>query len=102
MFPSEDDVDASRQRRALRYKPRYTVNEVNLMGPGDILLLETDGLRDHERSDGERFVPGHLEAVLRSVKGGSAREIHEAVLDAAAGFAPFEDDTSLVVIKRRT
>ncbi len=102
MFPSEDDVDASRQRRALRYKPRYTVNEVNLMGPGDILLLETDGLRDHACGDDETFVPDHLEKVLRSTKNGSAQEIQEAVLDAAADFAPLDDDTSLVVIKRRS
>jgi serine phosphatase RsbU (regulator of sigma subunit) len=101
MFPSEDDVDASRQLGALRYKPRYTVNEVNLMSAGDVLLLATDGLRDHERGDDEPFVPQRLETVLRQVKGGSAREIHEAVLDAAAAFAPFTDDTSLIVIKRK-
>jgi serine phosphatase RsbU (regulator of sigma subunit) len=101
MFPSEDDVDASRHLGALRYKPRYTVNEVNLMGAGDVLLLATDGLRDHERSDGDAFVPRHLEKVLRGTKGASARDIHRAVLATAADLAPFEDDASLIVIKRK-
>lgn len=100
MFPSEDDVDVSRNLGAFRYKPKYTVNEVNLMGVGDILLLLTDGYADHARGDDTPFVPGVLEASLRAVKHRSAKEIYETVRDRALEFAPTDDDMTLVVIKR--
>ena len=32
LFPSEDDVDVTRILTPIGYKPRYTVNEVNLLG----------------------------------------------------------------------
>jgi serine phosphatase RsbU (regulator of sigma subunit) len=99
MFPSEDDVDLARNLGALHYKPRYAVNEVNLMAPGDILLLMTDGLAEHERGT-ESFVPSRLESVLREVKHASATEIFRAIVDAAISFEPPTDDLSLVVVKR--
>lgn len=102
MFPSEDDVDASRNLGALRYKPSYTVNEVNLMGQGDILLLATDGLAEHERGPDDAFVPGHLDTVLREVKHLPARDIYQRLLEAVLAFAPAKDDISMVVIKRRS
>lgn len=100
MFPSEDDIDVSRNLGAFRYKPKYTVNEVNLMGIGDILLLLTDGYADHARDDDTPFVPGLLEDSLRAVKHRPAREIYEALRDRALEFAPAADDMTLVVIKR--
>jgi len=100
MFPSEDDVDLSKNLGALRYKPSYTVNEVNLMGLGDILLLLTDGYAEHARSDDSPFTPGVLERTLRSVKHLSAQAIYEAVRDRALSFAPATDDMTMVVIKR--
>jgi serine phosphatase RsbU (regulator of sigma subunit) len=99
MFPSEDDIDASRNPPPLLYKESYSVNEVNLMGAGDILLLFTDGLAGHEHRD-EAYIPGRLEALLRSVKHQSAKQIFEAIRDDAVAFAPPEDDLSLVVIRR--
>jgi hypothetical protein len=36
---SEDRADAQLYPRALGYKKRYTVNELNLMGQGGVLLL---------------------------------------------------------------
>ena len=47
IMPSEDDVDISKNLGPLGYKPSYTVNEVNLLGIGDILVLYTDGLSEH-------------------------------------------------------
>jgi serine phosphatase RsbU (regulator of sigma subunit) len=99
MFPSADDVDVSRNPGALRYKERYTVNEVNLMGPGDILLLYTDGLGELSRGD-ELYLPGRLEERLREIKGAPVDEIYRQVMDDALDWAPIEDDTTLVVIKR--
>ena len=99
IFPSEEDVDGARNMGALRYKPRYTVNEVNLMGVGDILLLMTDGIAEHEHDDVD-FVPSMLEDIIRANKNASAREIFIAVRDAALSFAPATDDMTLVVVKR--
>jgi serine phosphatase RsbU (regulator of sigma subunit) len=100
MFPSEDDVDISRTVAPLGYKPRYAVNEVNLMGAGDLLLLMTDGVADHDTQDHKPFVPGALEETLRAVKHRSAQEVYEAVVDRAASFATVQDDMTVVVIKR--
>jgi serine phosphatase RsbU (regulator of sigma subunit) len=100
MFPSEDDVDISRNLGPLGYKPRYTVNEVNLMGSGDLLILMTDGLADHQRDDHQPFVPDRLEETLRANKHRSAREVYESVVDHALAFAAPDDDMTLVVIKR--
>ena len=100
MFPSEDDIDISKNFAPLGYKPRYTVNEVNLMGDGDILLLHTDGLSEHERQGGETFFPKLLEETVRANKSRSAQGIYEAIVDRAASFAPLADDLTLVVIKK--
>jgi serine phosphatase RsbU (regulator of sigma subunit) len=101
MFPSRDDVDATRNLGALSYRASYTVNEVNLLGQGDILLLLTDGLDDHLVRDTDPFVPDRLEDVLRATKERPAREIFAAVRDDALAAGPLQDDMSLVVIKRR-
>jgi len=99
MFPTETEVEEKLDDIPLAYKKKYTVNEVNLMAPGDILFLTTDGLVEH--SDGDRdFVPGPFLETVRRVKHLPAREIVAAVREAMVEFAPPEDDTSMVVIKR--
>jgi hypothetical protein len=100
LFPSEDDVDVTRILRPIGYKPRYTVNEVNLLGEGDILMLHTDGLDEHTRDDGRIFVPEELETVVRENKHRSAHEIYEAVRERTLAFAPLEDDMTVVIIKK--
>ena len=100
LLPSEDDIDRSKNLAPLGYKPRYTVNEVNLLGSGDILLLYTDGLSELSQKEGRAFVPGELETALRASKHLSAKEIFEAVRDRAASFAALEDDMTVVVIKK--
>jgi len=100
MFPSEDDIDSSKNFGPLRTKPAYKVNQVDLMGDGDILLLHTDGLSEHERENGETFFPGHLEDTLRMHKHDSAATIYEAILDRATTFAPLTDDVTVVVVKK--
>ena len=81
----------------LGYKEKYTTNELNLMGHGDVLLLFTDGLTDS-------FCPytqGRLERAVSRAKDGTAEEIcREIFADRNASFEP-EDDISLVVIKYR-
>jgi serine phosphatase RsbU (regulator of sigma subunit) len=99
MFPTETDIDEKLDSTPLAHKKKYTVNEVNLMAPGDILLLYTDGLNEHLAED-QPFFPDRLEDTVRRVKRGSSREIAAAIRDDMVAFAPPQDDTSLVVIKR--
>lgn len=99
-MPSYDDIDQQDRRPPLGYKERYEVNEITLMGVGDILLLYTDGLGDH--TDGrEEYFPGRVEQVLRMTKDLSARAIFDAIRDDMLSFAPFSDDVTIVVIKRQ-
>jgi serine phosphatase RsbU (regulator of sigma subunit) len=94
--PGEDHADADRFDRALGYKKRYTINELNLMGQGDILLLHTDGLVDCFSA----FTPNQLERIVSHGQDGSAQEICAAIVDGMLEFAGKSDDISLVVIKR--
>jgi serine phosphatase RsbU (regulator of sigma subunit) len=100
MFPTETGVEERIESRPLAYKKKYTVNEVNLMAPGDILFLYTDGLGDHAAA-GTSYLPARFEATVRRTKHLAAREIVAAVHEDMHRFAPQTDDVSLVVIKRR-
>ncbi len=93
--PGEDQADAKRYQRALGYKKRYTVNNLNLMGQGDVLLLYTDGLLDP-------LSPYRQEELERSVsrgRDGTARDICETILFDRRNMAEQTDDLTLVVIK---
>jgi serine phosphatase RsbU (regulator of sigma subunit) len=94
--PSEDHADARHYERALGYKKRYTVNDLNLMGRGDILFLYTDGLIDNF----SQFTMNHFERTVSLSKDWSARDICGAVLDERGAMEKQTDDISLVVIKR--
>jgi len=94
--PSEDHADVGHYERALGYKKRYTVNELNLMGQGDILFLYTDGLLDPFSS----FSQERMELTVSRTKNANAKEICEAILDDRRMIVEQTDDLSLVVIKR--
>ena len=98
-LPSNSVVDWHQVKSGLGFKDRYEVNEWTLMGSGDLLLLYTDGLVEHERR-GEPYFPNHLEQIIRATKHLSAAEIVPTVLDDVRTFANPTDDVSLVVIKR--
>jgi serine phosphatase RsbU (regulator of sigma subunit) len=83
----------------LGFKDQYQTNEWTLMGAGDILLLHTDGLTEHQ-SGPESYVPARLEEVLRRVKYRPAREIFEAIKEDLLRFAAPSDDISVVVVKK--
>jgi len=93
--PTEDHADAGHYELALGYKKRYKVNELNLMGRGDVLLLYTDGLLDSFSP----FSRGKLERAISHAKEGSAKEICEAILQKRRAATAQTDDLSLVVIK---
>jgi len=92
---ARDDADVKLFPSVLGYKERYTTNELNLMGQGDILLLFTDGLTDPFSP----YAQGQLERAVSRAKDGTAEEIcNEIIADRIASFQP-SDDISLVVIR---
>lgn len=99
-LPGREDIDARRCPSVLGEKEQYTVNEISLMGNGDILLLYTDGFADHSNRSGEPFSRIRLEPLLRDLKHLPAREICLALRDELFRFADPGDDISYVVIKK--
>ena len=95
--PAAHHADAKRYERALGYKKRYTVNNLNLLGHGDVLLLYTDGLIE----PGSPYTQAQLEQAVSREKDGSAQTICEAIVRARQAAAPQSDDLTLVVIKYR-
>jgi len=94
--PAEDHADAGHFERALGYKKRYTINELNLMGQGDILLLHTDGLLNSFSA----FTENHLERIVSQARNDSAQEICTAIVHEMLSVMGKTDDISLVAIKR--
>lgn len=98
-LPSKDDIDSRFNFSRLGYKKKYSVNELNLMGYGDILLLYTDGFSEHGEPGNEYFKV-RLENKVKEIKLAPAREIFKEVKQDLLNFATPEDDISFVVIKR--
>ncbi len=98
-LPSDNVIDRNRSRSVLGFKEQYEINEWHLMGTGDILLLHTDGLTEHNRN-GEPYFPKHLQQKVREVKHLSAHAIFEAIQSNFLEFAEPADDASIIVIKR--
>ncbi len=86
----------------LGVKEKYTVNEINLMGRGDILVLYTDGLTDHRDAQGGKYFPARLESMLRANKARPAREIFERIKADMLAFNPNPDDDVTVVVIKKT
>ena len=95
--PAEHHADAGRYEKALGYKKRYTVNNLNLLGHGDVLLLYTDGLIE----SGSPYTHEQLRHAVSRAKDGSAQAICEAIVHDRQATAPQSDDLTLVVIKYR-
>jgi serine phosphatase RsbU (regulator of sigma subunit) len=99
LLPSFDAIDRNvTEASSFGFKQHYEMNDWQIMGAGDILLLHTDGLTDHARGD-DAYAPDVLEAKVREVKRRDARGIYEAIMADVAAFAPPVDDVSMVVVK---
>jgi phosphoserine phosphatase RsbU/P len=73
------------------------------LAPGDLVLLYTDGVTDTRRSSGERFGDERLLAVVEDARGGTARDLVEAIVGAIAEFQgdePAADDVTIVALRR--
>jgi serine phosphatase RsbU (regulator of sigma subunit) len=99
ILPSLAGIDRNIMDSGLRFKDQYELNEWSLMGEGDILLLQTDGLVEHSHGE-EAYFPVRLEAMLRRVKHQTAGEIFAAIKEDVLAFSAPSDDISIVVIKR--
>jgi sigma-B regulation protein RsbU (phosphoserine phosphatase) len=72
--------------------------------PGEALVLCTDGILERRDPRGEFFGTEGLAAVVRKNLALGAQDILEKVFEATLAFGdgrPFEDDATLVVVKRR-
>jgi len=98
-IPSYEDIDRKTTQTVLGFKEKYTLNEISLMGRGDILLLYTDGLSELNKGE-EEYFPAHLENLLRRCKNETARNIAEALKSDLLSFNCPHDDVSYVVIKK--
>ncbi len=80
-------------------KPPYEVNEISLMGKGDILILYTDGLSDHENEDNENYFPDRLESIIRKTKNLTLEKMFDAIREDILSFAAPKDDISYILIR---
>jgi sigma-B regulation protein RsbU (phosphoserine phosphatase) len=77
---------------------------VAYMQPGDLLVMCTDGILERRSADGSFFGEERLRDLVREKRGASARAVLEAIFDASEAFGgtrPWEDDATVVVVRRR-
>lgn len=97
MLPSAEDPDEQLYPSLYGYKRRYTINEINLLAPGDMLLLHTDGLSEHA---GGKYFPTEIERLLRAAGDEAAADICARIREEVLSAGPIRDDISFVVIKK--
>jgi len=97
MLPSCADPDDRANPRLYAHKKRFTVNEIDLLAVGDILLLYTDGLTEY--ADGSYF-PERLERLLSQVRDRPAAEISDCIEEDLLRHGEPCDDVSVVVIRK--
>ena len=73
------------------------MNNLNLMGQGDVLLLYTDGLIEPQSP----YTQAHLEQAVSRAKDNGAQAICEAIVRDRQAAAAQTDDLTLVVIRYR-
>ena len=99
IFPSNADPNEKVDPGQLGFKPRYTVNEIDLLAAGDVLLLYTDGLSEHAGGD---YFPAEVEACIAKVVDQPAGEICKRLKESLLAYTEPQDDVSFVVIKKTT
>ncbi len=73
------------------------------LGPGDYLVLYTDGITETQNRQGVFFGEERLIDVALSRMGRSAREVQDALVEEVkkfGGYIPQQDDIALIVIRR--
>jgi phosphoserine phosphatase RsbU/P len=80
----------------------YDENEI-AFGPGDRLVLITDGISEASNNEGEDFGEERLIQLLLQYRNAPAAELQQAVLQAVASFAgeALQDDATLMILSMR-
>jgi len=99
-LPSKEDIDSIKNFSRLGYKRKYSSNEIELMGNGDIMILYTDGFCEHNKNMKNFYIEERLEEVLIKIKNKNAKEIFDLLKEDIINFSKPDDDLSLVIIKR--
>ena len=97
IFPSNAELDENVEPGSLGFKQRYTVNEIDLLSAGDVLLLYTDGLSEH---GGGAYFPDEVERCIAAVVDQPATEICTHLKENVLAYDRPQDDVSFVVIKK--
>lgn len=80
-------------------RPRHDPGELRL-GPGDVLVLYTDGITETTNETGEMFGEGRLAEAVRRLGAGAAAEIARGLFDEVRRFGDSgQDDVTVVVIR---
>jgi phosphoserine phosphatase RsbU/P len=84
--------------------PDYPYQEETVaLAPGDVLIINSDGITEANNAQTEMFTENRLADVLHANKHRSAKEILDIVLETVSNFTanhPQFDDMTLVVVKR--
>jgi serine phosphatase RsbU (regulator of sigma subunit) len=97
MFPSGGEFAEGSAAGPTGFKPGYRVSKIDLLAPGDLVILYTDGLSDLCSGT---YVSQRLERLIEKVHDQSASQIAECVRKDVLDVDDREDDVTLVVIKR--
>jgi sigma-B regulation protein RsbU (phosphoserine phosphatase) len=71
--------------------------------PGELLVMCTDGILERRDEQGEFFGTDRLRAIVREAQDETAQAILDSLFDASAKWGdgrPWEDDATIVVLKR--
>ncbi len=88
---------------AVREEGGYELRRADL-GPGDCLVMYTDGVTEATNPTRDMFLSERLDAVIKAHASASARHLTEAIVDEVRRFtsaAPQSDDLTLLVIRRQ-
>ena len=81
----------------------YELGSDEILRPGDVLVLTTDGIWEATSKERQPFGKEHLRSILKRSAEGTAQGIADAILDALdvhMGGFEFQDDITLFVLKR--
>ncbi len=100
-LPSESDIDDKIKKSVLGYKKKYSLNNLNVMGRGDILLLFTDGFTE-QRGGELNYVKDRLEQQLIIFKHLTAKEIFIKIKEDFKNYCSTPDDDATMILIKRT
>ena len=98
VLPSRYHHDIEHFEPTFGTKDHYAVNEIALLGQGDIMLLYTDGLTEQKKG-AMNFAGTGLEPLLQEVKAEKAKTIYQAIMKELRRHS--DDDVTIAVIKKK-